>query len=253
MLRRRLREATEASSSANAAAEAAAALASSSSASAAEADKTARKLRTRVADLERELAAASRPAAERSVDDVRLRVLLDALVEAAHGLRRELALPPSVARPGELVTAGLAPSGAAGGREDVAWLAALLAGPRAHLVVDGYNVTKTAWPSLSLEEQRNRLLASLRALMSRTGAEVTVVFDGMHVASPMAPVVARGLRVRFSEEGRTADSVIASYLRAEPEGRVVVVASSDREVQESARRAGARVAPSELLIGLLGR
>ena len=50
--------------------------------------------------------------------------------------------------------------------------------PRPRLIVDGYNVTKTVWPTQSLEAQRGRLLTLLGALVARTGAETTVVFDG---------------------------------------------------------------------------
>ena len=49
--------------------------------------------------------------------------------------------------------------------------------PRARLIVDGYNVSKTAWPTSSLEAQRIRLLSGLAPLVARTGAETTVVFD----------------------------------------------------------------------------
>ena len=49
--------------------------------------------------------------------------------------------------------------------------------PRARLLVDGYNVSKAAWPTSSLEAQRIRLLTGLAPLVARTGAETTVVFD----------------------------------------------------------------------------
>ena len=41
--------------------------------------------------------------------------------------------------------------------------------PRARLIVDGYNVSKTAWPTSSLEAQRIRLLNGLAPLVARTG------------------------------------------------------------------------------------
>jgi len=61
--------------------------------------------------------------------------------------------------------------------DDPALLDELLALPRVHVVVDGYNVTKNAWPDMSLERQRDRLLTLMGPLASRTRAEVTVVFD----------------------------------------------------------------------------
>ncbi len=195
----------------------------------------------------------------RSLDDARVRLLLDTVVEAAAGLRRELALPPVDVRPADLVAdtdaeAGGAAPGVAGapGGEDPAALAALLALPQAHLVVDGYNVTKTAFGSLPLVEQRRRLIESLGALAARTGAEITCVFDGADVAArPTARV--RGVRVLFSEPGSSADDLVRRLVRAEPPGRVVVVVSSDNEVAGGVRALGARAVPAAALVRMLGR
>ena len=62
--------------------------------------------------------------------------------------------------------------------DDPAVLDQLLALPQVHLVVDGYNVTKTGYGTLSLAEQRSRLVNGLGVLAGRTRAEVTCVFDG---------------------------------------------------------------------------
>jgi predicted RNA-binding protein with PIN domain len=211
---------------------------------AAAAETAARRQRARIAELETQLEAARRATREgRSEDNVRLRLLLDAVVNAAAGLRRELALPPSTERPADLVAA------AAG---DAPYLDALLAVPMTHLIVDGYNVTKTGYPALSLEEQRSRLVASLRALAARTGAEVTCVFDGAG-ATTAGGLGARQVRVHFTSSGRTADEAIASFVAAEPPGRPVVVVSADREVMTAATRAGAVAVPSATLLTLLGR
>jgi hypothetical protein len=51
----------------------------------------------------------------------------------------------------------------------------------------------------------------------------------------------------------TADEVLRDLVRAEPEGRTVVVVSSDREVAVDATRAGARAIPSIALVRLLDR
>ena len=61
---------------------------------------------------------------------------------------------------------------------DAAALDAVLALPHAHLVVDGYNVTKTGYGDLPLEQQRTRLIASLAPLAAQSGAEITIAFDG---------------------------------------------------------------------------
>jgi predicted RNA-binding protein with PIN domain len=137
--------------------------------------------------------------------------------------------------------------------DDPVLLDHLLALPRVHLIVDGYNVTKTAWPELPLERQRDRLLGGLAPLAARSGAEVTVVFDAAEMT--VRPLVnrPRGVRVLYSRSGVIADDVIRDLVAAEPRGRPVVVVSSDQEVARDVARAGARVAASPALSRLLAR
>ncbi|WP_343941318.1 NYN domain-containing protein, partial [Pseudonocardia zijingensis] len=134
----------------------------------------------------------------------------------------------------------------------LAELDALLAVPSVHLVVDGYNVSKTGYPDLPLADQRSRLVGQLGALAARTGVEVTVVFDGAGVITA-PPRGSRGVRVLFSDPGVLADDVIRDLVAAEPQGRPVVVATSDRAVVQSVRRAGAHAVPSALLLARLVR
>jgi predicted RNA-binding protein with PIN domain len=198
----------------------------------------------------------------RSLADARLRLLLDTVVEAASGLRRELALPPADLHPADLVTpapAGpgampgvVAPSGHGRPPQDPGLLVQLLALPQVHLIVDGYNVTKSGYGSLPLSEQRRRLLHGLTALAARTGAEVTCCFDGAEVDAAGA-WRSRGVRVLFSQAGTTADDLVRRLVRAEPQGRPVVVVSTDGEVARGARSAGAHPVPSEALLRLLAR
>lgn len=220
-------------------------------------EKEVRRLATQVQRLEAEGREDRRSGrAERDQATARTRMLLDTLLDAAAGLRRELALPPSTTTPGERVEADLAAgTPVAPGRSVVdagpAMLEQYLALPRARLVVDGYNVSMATWPSSSLEAQRTRLVGGLAALVARTGAETTVVFDGAD-ADTRPPVAApRGVKVLFSPRGVIADEVIGELVEAEPRGRVVVVVSDDREVQQRAQRAGARVASSGSLAALL--
>jgi hypothetical protein len=187
----------------------------------------------------------------RAASDRRLELLLGALEGAASGLRREWDLIGGGAAPADMVAARLPPQLSDVERTaDPARLSAWLGLPGAHLIVDGYNVTKTGFPGLSLSDQRDRLVRSLGALAARTSAEVTVVFDGAAVATARPP--ARGIRVLFSPPGVTADDVIADLVRAEPVGRVLVVVSSDRQVADTAGRNGARTAGSPVLLGITG-
>ncbi|MFC0624411.1 NYN domain-containing protein [Kribbella deserti] len=224
----------------------------------AESERELRKLRARITELEAVEHAARRTAGqEREFASVRTRLLLDTVIEAASGLRRELALPPGGdLRPADTV-AGVEPSAEPVGRsapdDDPSLLDELLALPQVHLVVDGYNVTKTAWPSAPLHSQRQRLLTALGALVAQRRIEVTAVFDGATLSGPVQLNAPRGVRIRFSPAGVTADEVIRQLVRAEPPGRPVVVVSSDREVADSIVAMGARALAASTLITRLAR
>ncbi|WP_116211295.1 NYN domain-containing protein [Streptomyces olivoreticuli] len=234
--------------------------------SAGAADKTAalgeaRRLKARLAEAESGLEASRRAVREgRSVEDMRLRLLLDTVLDAAQGLRRELALPPASTRPADTVDAvepgRMTPKDIATralSETDPALLDQLLALPQAHLVVDGYNVTKTGYPTMPLDKQRLRLLGGLAMLAAQTGAEMTCVFDGAELAAPVLLAPPRGVRVLFSKPGVTADELIRQLVRAEPPGRPVVVVSTDREVADGVAKAGARPVASALLLKRLAR
>jgi predicted RNA-binding protein with PIN domain len=189
-----------------------------------------------------------------------VRLLLDTVLDAAQGLRRELALPPASMRPADTVDAvepgRMTPKDIASralSETDPALLDQLLALPQAHLVVDGYNVTKTGYPTMPLEKQRLRLLGGLAVLAAQTGAEMTCVFDGAELAAPVLLAPPRGVRVLFSKPGQTADELIRQLVRAEPPGRPIVVVSTDREVADGVARAGARPVASALLLKRLSR
>jgi predicted RNA-binding protein with PIN domain len=220
------------------------------------AESETRRLKARLSEAEAALEATRRAAREgRSVEDMRVRLLLDTLLDATQGLRRELALPPVSVRPAETVDAvepgRMTPKDIAAralSEHDPAVLDQLLALPQAHLVVDGYNVTKTGYPQMPLEKQRLRLLGQLSQLAAQTGAEVTCVFDGAELVAPVLLAPPRGVRVLFSKPGVTADELIRQLVRAEPPGRPVIVASTDREVADGVARAGARPVASAMLL-----
>ncbi|WP_306183426.1 MULTISPECIES: NYN domain-containing protein [unclassified Streptomyces] len=225
------------------------------------AESETRRLKARLGEAEAALEATRRAAREgRSVEDMRVRLLLDTVLDAAQGLRRELALPPVSVRPAETVDAvepgRMTPKDIAAralSEHDPAILDQLLGLPQAHLVVDGYNVTKTGYPQMPLEKQRLRLLGQLSQLAAQTGAEVTCVFDGAELAAPVLLAPPRGVRVLFSKAGVTADELIRQLVRAEPPGRPVIVASTDREVADGVARAGARPVASLVLLKRLSR
>jgi predicted RNA-binding protein with PIN domain len=227
---------------------------------AADHDAEVRRLRGKLADAETVASGARQSAKDaRAVDDARLWLLLETIGQAAVGLRRELALDPADRLPADFVAEAHADvPGASAARaraldtDDPARLDQLLALPRAHLVVDGYNVTKRGFGEISLEQQRRRLVTGLGGIAAQTGVEVTVVFDGAERV-PGLPPSPRGVRVLFSKKGETADELIRRLVRAEPPGRPVVVVSSDREVADGVRRHGAYPMGADSLLRRLAR
>ncbi|MEW9527890.1 NYN domain-containing protein [Microbispora sp. NPDC049125] len=264
-LRRKLHDARERTKAAEARADAleaetAEARSRASSANGA-AESELRRLKERLADAERQIEASRRAAREgRSMEDARVRVLMDALQDAAAGLRKELGLPTTISRPADYVSA-VTPGepGVTGvparalANDDPQLLDQLLAIPNLHLIIDGYNVTKTGYPSLTLADQRARLLTGLGGLAVQVRVEVTCVFDGAELNGPVQVSAPRGVRVMFSAPGEIADDLIRRLVRAEPVGRAIAVVSSDREVADSVRRMGARPVPSLTLLRRLGR
>jgi len=111
------------------------------------------------------------------------------------------------------------------------------------IIIDGYNLIRQ-WPELSqldrvdLEAGREALLQALQQYRRLKGHQVTVVFDGREQGGrEEAAGRTRGIAVRYSRQGETADSVIARLV-AEA-GQAATVVSSDHAVQSAARRSGA--------------
>ena len=226
----------------------------------ASAEGESRRLKAQVVAVEADLARVQRAVrAGREEGTLRARLLLDTLLQAGQGLRQELALPVVSGSPADGVEAHLAESGARESSgtaslsaDDPALVRELLALPLLHLVVDGYNVTRAEWDDVSLEVQRNRLLAGLGPLAARSGAEITVVFDGANAETRPMVKQPRGVRVLFSPVGVLADDVIRDLVEAEPPGRPIAVVTSDREiVRDVLRKAGVRVIGSRALVRLL--
>jgi predicted RNA-binding protein with PIN domain len=120
------------------------------------------------------------------------------------------------------------------------------------LVVDGYNVTKTAWPTAVPEEQRTRLLAALAELHLRLRCDVVVAFDGADVRGvpqPRRP----GVRVVYSAGDEEADDVVVREAAALPRTVPVVVASSDGGLRRRAEAEGALTVGSGTLLAVLRR
>jgi predicted RNA-binding protein with PIN domain len=126
------------------------------------------------------------------------------------------------------------------------------------VLVDGYNVTLSAWQDLPISAQRSRLVDACSELVARSGADVMIVFDGAEEPADLpADLRARGptsrVHWRFSPVDVEADDVLLDLVaELEPE-RPVTVASSDRRVRDGARRLGANAISTPQLLAVLRR
>lgn len=161
------------------------------------------------------------------------------------------AAPPHRPRPARRVPVALPP----GVLDDSVEAADhLLRTPGATVLVDGYNVSQTGWPDLPIAEQRRRLVDALTELAARTGADISVVFDGAApLWPPVVPSTSRPVRVSFSPAEVEADDVVLARVADLDTARPVVVASSDRRVQDGAAALGANVVSSPQLLAALRR
>ncbi|HEV2757392.1 MAG TPA: NYN domain-containing protein [Actinomycetota bacterium] len=135
--------------------------------------------------------------------------------------------------------------------DDPLTLAAWLDAPDVHLLVDGYNVTKSpqGFPDLDLPSQRERLIEQLEKLTLRKNVPTTVVFDGSDVGPGKSRLGKTRVRVEYSRPGEIADDHLMAKLRSLPPHPVVLV-TNDRELQERAEDEGATIAVSPQLLEL---
>ena len=119
----------------------------------------------------------------------------------------------------------------------------------ATVLVDGYNVAKTGWPSLDLEGQRVVLLDVVENLARRFKSDITVVFDGADVVGATADR-RRVARVVYSPAGVIADDVIRDEVGRLPVNRPVVVVTNDQEIIRDVRAMGANTIATQQLLAL---
>jgi predicted RNA-binding protein with PIN domain len=116
-------------------------------------------------------------------------------------------------------------------------------------LIDGYNVIRHdpelhAHEAASLEAGRGALVMLLARVASRVSDNFTIVFDGARRTGG-APSPGR-VQVMFSRPPETADDVLRRLAGTLREGAVVV--SSDRAVQDSARRSGSVAVGAEAFL-----
>ena len=114
-----------------------------------------------------------------------------------------------------------------------------------HLLVDGYNLLGSAGMAVSagsgrLQASREGLLQTLASYRRRKGHAITVVFDGWQGGlGAEHREFQSGVEVVYSKRGERADQVIQRLARLY--GKDCAVVSSDHEVVNAARAAGAFV------------
>lgn len=126
--------------------------------------------------------------------------------------------------------------------------------PGALLLVDGYNVSLNAWPTLELRVQRDLLISALVELEARSGVRSVVVFDG-DAPEPVVrgPAARSGVTTEFTATDEEADDRILAIVAGATTAGPVLVASDDRRVQDGARALGANVLVRPQLLALLRR
>ena len=112
-----------------------------------------------------------------------------------------------------------------------------------HIIIDGYNLIRQSATLSLLDEQdillgREALVDMLVAYRRVKSHPITVVFDGQH-GPALSPKHHRhkGISIRFSSKGTSADDVIKRMAAREREKALVV--SSDREIVDYAASCGA--------------
>jgi len=119
-----------------------------------------------------------------------------------------------------------------------------------HIIIDGYNLIRQSNSLSRFDHQdiqlgRESLLNELAVYRQIKRHRITVVFDGAN-APPLSPNKERikGIKVKFSRSGESADAVIKRMAAHEREKALIV--SSDLEVVNFAASKGAATISSRL-------
>ena len=119
-----------------------------------------------------------------------------------------------------------------------------------HIIIDGYNLIRQSTALSTLDRQdimlgRDALVDKLAAYRKIKPHRITVVFDGRN-SPAFSPQRNRqkGISIRFSRSGESADDVIKRM--ASKERQKALVVSSDRDVSDfAAARGAATIAAQE--------
>jgi len=116
-----------------------------------------------------------------------------------------------------------------------------------HLLLDGYNLIHgvpewKAWLGRFPDRARDALADWVRVIHDVDGIRTTLVFDGKGPDLTIErPFKDETFSYVFSASGTTADTVIERMVVNSSDARLVVVASDDRMLQQTALASGAQV------------
>jgi predicted RNA-binding protein with PIN domain len=125
-----------------------------------------------------------------------------------------------------------------------------------HIIIDGYNLIRQSTTLSRLDQQdimlgRDALVDMLAAYRKIKPHRITVVFDGHHgPAFSQQRDQKKGIAIRFSRGGESADDLIKRMAFKEKEKALVV--SSDQEVADSAAANGAATISAPQFEGKIG-
>jgi len=122
-------------------------------------------------------------------------------------------------------------------------------------LIDGHNVI-AALPDIDLEDPDDeaQLVMKLRAWTGREGRKAIVIFDGGIPGGPSRVLSSPEVRVVFAAKHHsTADRIIEERLSSLPDASNWTVVSSDHEVLDNARMAGAKTLSAQAFVERLNQ
>jgi uncharacterized protein len=111
-----------------------------------------------------------------------------------------------------------------------------------HIIIDGYNLIRQSnifspLDHMDIQLGRTALIDTLAVYKKIKGHPITVVFDGTNAPSLLQPKhQIKGIRIKFSRRGESADTVIKRMAASKREKALVV--SSDQDVVQFALSRG---------------
>jgi predicted RNA-binding protein with PIN domain len=116
-------------------------------------------------------------------------------------------------------------------------------------IIDGYNLLKSSAfnvpLNLSLEDQRNHLIRMIKSFSQSEQSEVLIIFDNSLSFSTNRNIGSGRIRIKFTKASMEADDLIKKIIRNEKNPKRLIIVSSDRAIQYTAKDHGAAILSSE--------